>query len=107
MPKPADNEVLVQMKAAGVCGSDVHLFLGENPNAVFPRVPGHENAGVIVAVGKDVKNVKVGDHVVVDLVVACGECPQCRRPPQRMPPGKGPRLRHRRRLERVFRRSGA
>ena len=78
VPKPADNEVLIQMKAAGVCGSDVHQFLGENPNAVFPRVPGHENAGVIVEVGKDVKNVKVGDHVVVDLVVACGECPQCR-----------------------------
>ena len=64
VPKPGDGEVLIQMKAAGVCGSDVHQFLGENPNAVFPRVPGHENAGVIVAVGKDVKNIKVGDHVV-------------------------------------------
>ena len=79
VPKPGDGEVLIQMKAAGVCGSDVHQFLGENPNAVFPRVPGHENAGVIVEVGKDVKNVKVGDHVVVDLVVACGECPQCKK----------------------------
>lgn len=79
VPKPGDGEVLIQMKAAGVCGSDVHQFLGENPNAVFPRVPGHENAGVIVAVGKDVKNIKVGDHVVVDLVVACGECPQCKK----------------------------
>lgn len=79
VPKPGNGEVLIQMKAAGVCGSDVHQFLGENPNAVFPRVPGHENAGVIVAVGKDVKNIKVGDHVVVDLVVACGECPQCKK----------------------------
>ena len=79
VPKPGDGEVLIQMKAAGVCGSDVHQFLGENPNAVFPRVPGHENAGVIVAVGKDVKNIKVGDHVGVDLVVACGECPQCKK----------------------------
>ena len=79
VPHPGDGEVLIQMKAAGVCGSDVHQFLGENPNAVFPRVPGHENAGVIVAVGKDVKNIKVGDHVVVDLVVACGECPQCKK----------------------------
>ena len=79
VPTPGDGEVLIQMKAAGVCGSDVHQFLGENPNAVFPRVPGHENAGVIVAVGKDVKNIKVGDHVVVDLVVACGECPQCKK----------------------------
>lgn len=79
VPHPGDGEVLIQMKAAGVCGSDVHQFLGENPNAVFPRVPGHENAGVIVAVGKDVKNIKVGDRVVVDLVVACGECPQCKK----------------------------
>ena len=83
VPKPGDGEVLIQMKAAGVCGSDVHQFLGENPNAVFPRVPGHENAGVIVAVGKDVKNIKVGDHVVV-------------------PHRQGPRLRHRRRLAGVF-----
>lgn len=79
IPEPGKNEVLIQMKAAGVCGSDVHLFLGENPNAVFPRVPGHENAGVIVKTGEDVTSVKPGDHVVVDLVVACGKCPQCRR----------------------------
>lgn len=77
VPKPADNEVLIQMKAGRRVRLRCHQFLGENPNAVFPRVPGHENAGVIVEVGKDVKNVKVGDHVVVDLVVACGECPQC------------------------------
>lgn len=77
VPKPQDGEVLIQMKAAGVCGSDVHLFLGENPNAVYPRIPGHENAGVVVEIGKGVTSVKVGDPVVIDLVVACGECPQC------------------------------
>ncbi|NCC08327.1 MAG: chlorophyll synthesis pathway protein BchC [Clostridia bacterium] len=76
-PTPADGEVLIQMKAAGVCGSDIHLFLGENPNAVYPRIPGHENAGVVVEVGKGVTKVKPGDHVVVDLVVACGKCPHC------------------------------
>lgn len=79
IPKPGDGEVLIQMKAAGVCGSDFHLFLGENPNAVYPRIPGHENAGLIVEVGKNVSSVKPGDHVVVDLVVACGHCPQCLR----------------------------
>lgn len=67
------------MKAAGVCGSDIHLFLGENPNAVYPRIPGHENAGVVVEIGKNVTAVKPGDAVVVDLVVACGRCPQCLR----------------------------
>lgn len=76
-PSPAAGEVLVQMKAAGVCGSDFHLFLGENPQAVFPRTPGHENAGVIAAIGEGVTEFSVGDHVVVDLVVACGHCPQC------------------------------
>lgn len=78
IPKPQAGEVLVQMKAAGVCGSDFHLFLGENPQAVFPRVPGHENAGVVAKVGTGVTKVQEGDHIVVDLVVACGECPQCR-----------------------------
>ena len=79
IPKPGDGEVLIQMKAAGVCGSDIHLFLGENPNAVYPRIPGHENAGVVVETGKNVTAVKPGDAVVVDLVVACGRCPQCLR----------------------------
>ncbi len=78
IPEPGEGEVLVQMKAAGVCGSDIHLFLGENPQAVFPRVPGHENAGVIVKTGSGVTKVREGDRVVVDLVVACGECPQCK-----------------------------
>ena len=107
VPHPGDGEVLIQMKAAGVCGSDVHQFLGENPNAVFPRVPGHENAGVIVEVGKDVKNVKVGDHVVVDLVGLRRVPPVQGRPAQRVPHRKGPGLRHRRRLAGVLRRARA
>lgn len=78
IPEPGAGEVLVRMKAAGVCGSDFHLFLGENPQAVFPRVPGHENAGEVVKAGAGVTKVREGDHVVVDLVVACGKCPQCR-----------------------------
>lgn len=79
IPQPGKGEVLVKMKAAGVCGSDIHLFLGENPQAVYPRVPGHENTGVIAAVGEGVTSYQAGDHVVVDLVVACGECPQCKK----------------------------
>lgn len=78
IPRPEAGQVLVKMKAAGVCGSDIHLFLGENPQAVFPRIPGHENAGVIAEIGEGVTRVQTGDHVVVDLVVACGKCPQCR-----------------------------
>ncbi|WP_228101320.1 alcohol dehydrogenase catalytic domain-containing protein [Paenibacillus donghaensis] len=79
MPQPQPGEVLVKMMAAGVCGSDFHNFLGENPQTVYPRILGHENAGIIEQVGKGVTNVEPGDHVVVDLVVACGECPQCKR----------------------------
>lgn len=77
IPSPCENEVLVKMMAASVCGSDMHLFLGENPMAKYPRIPGHENAGIVEKVGKNVSTVKPGDRVVVDLVISCGECPQC------------------------------
>lgn len=78
IPVPGPGEVLVKMKAAGVCGSDYHNFLGENPQLIYPRILGHENAGLIEAAGPGVTRVKPGDHVVVDLVIACGTCPQCR-----------------------------
>lgn len=77
IPEPREGEVLIQMKAAGVCGSDQHIFKGENPNSRYPLIPGHENAGIIAKIGAGVTNIKVGDHVVVDLLIACGECYQC------------------------------
>lgn len=77
IPEPADGEVLIQMKAAGVCGSDLHIFKGENPCSTYPLVPGHENAGVVVKVGKEVTKVKEGDHVVIDLIITCKKCYQC------------------------------
>jgi L-gulonate 5-dehydrogenase len=77
IPEPKDDEVLIKMMAAGVCGSDMHIFKGENPCSSYPLVPGHENVGVIVKVGKDCKKIKVGDHVVVDLIITCDECYQC------------------------------
>lgn len=73
-----DHEVLIQMKAAGVCGSDHHIFHGSNPCSTYPRIPGHENVGVVAAVGSKVSRVKVGDHVAVDLIITCGECWQCK-----------------------------
>ena len=73
-----EDEVLIQMKAAGVCGSDHHIFHGSNPCSTYPRIPGHENAGVVAKTGKNVKNLKVGDHVIIDLLSSCGECYQCR-----------------------------
>lgn len=79
MPKiENDTDVIVKMKSAGVCGSDHHLYHGLNPNSTYPRTPGHENAGEVYQIGKSVKNFKVGDHVIVDLISTCGECFQCR-----------------------------
>ncbi len=72
-----EDEVLIKMKSAGVCGSDHHIWHGSNPCSTYPRIPGHENAGVIAKIGKNVKNVKVGDHVIVDLLSSCGTCYQC------------------------------
>ena len=74
----SEDEVLIQMKAAGVCGSDHHIYHGSNPCSTYPRIPGHENAGIVVKTGKNVTNVKEGDHVIVDLLSSCGECYQCR-----------------------------
>lgn len=73
-----EDEVLIQMKAAGVCGSDHHIYHGENPCSTYPRIPGHENAGIVVKTGSKVTHVKEGDHVIVDLLSSCGECYQCR-----------------------------
>lgn len=78
IPVPEDDEVLIEMKSAGVCGSDHHIYHGSNPCSTYPRIPGHENAGIVAAVGKNVKNVKIGDHVIVDLIHTCGECYQCK-----------------------------
>ncbi|MBS3975492.1 MAG: alcohol dehydrogenase catalytic domain-containing protein [Syntrophomonadaceae bacterium] len=73
-----EYEVLIQMKAAGICGSDHHIYHGANPCSTYPRIPGHENAGVIAKVGSKVTKVKAGDRVAVDLIITCGECYQCK-----------------------------
>ncbi len=77
VPEPKDGEVQIKLMAAGVCGSDVHIFKGENPNSRYPLIPGHENVGIVTKTGKDCTRVQVGDHVVIDYVMRCGECYQC------------------------------
>jgi len=77
IPEPKDDQVQIKLMAAGVCGSDVHIFKGENPNSRYPLIPGHENVGIVTKVGKDCTKIKVGDHVVIDYVMRCGECYQC------------------------------
>ncbi|MTI58989.1 MAG: zinc-binding dehydrogenase [Firmicutes bacterium] len=74
----SDYDVLIKMKAAGVCGSDYHIYHGTNPNSTYPLIPGHENVGVVEKVGSKVTRVKEGDHVAIDLIITCGECYQCK-----------------------------
>lgn len=73
---PIGREVLVEVKASGLCHSDLHI--SENDYGFpLPLVLGHEVAGVVTQVGPDVASIKVGDHVVACLVTACGVCNQC------------------------------
>jgi alcohol dehydrogenase len=76
-PSPEADGVVVRVTATGVCRSDWHGWVGHDSDIVLPHVPGHELAGVVEAVGKDVKNWQVGDRVTVPFVGGCGSCPQC------------------------------
>lgn len=76
-PSPAVHGVVIQVMATGVCRSDWHGWVGHDADIRLPHVPGHEFAGVVQAVGKDVKKWKPGDRVTVPFVAACGHCPQC------------------------------
>ncbi len=72
------NNVLVKIKAAGICGSDVGIYHGTNAAATYPRVIGHEMVGEVVETGPSAKKVKVGDRVIIDQVTSCGHCWACR-----------------------------
>ena len=77
-PEPASNEVLIRVKAAGLCGTDVHMWEGTNQEGTFPFVPGHEWSGEVVEVGKDVKMVSIGDRVVAEVPIPCHICDNCK-----------------------------
>lgn len=76
-PEPAPGEVVIAVKATGLCRSDWHGWMGHDPDIRLPHVPGHELAGVIEAVGAGVDNWKPGDRVTLPFVCGCGTCPQC------------------------------
>lgn len=78
MPEIASNQVLIRVRACGVCRTDIHLHEGEFL-AKYPYTNGHEFAGEIVEIGNAVKGFQVGDRVVADNTVLCGECYYCRR----------------------------
>ena len=89
-PKPSGNEVIVKVKAAGVCHSDLHLWEGgydlgdgtflkvTDRGVKYPITPGHEIVGTVAEVGNDVKDVSVGDVVLVYPWIGEGECPACK-----------------------------
>ena len=74
--KPGPHEVLIRTKAAGVCHSDLHFIEGKYPHPL-PAVLGHESAGIVEAIGSEVRTVKVGDHVITCLSAYCGHCESC------------------------------
>lgn len=77
MPVLAHGDMLVRVRMAGICGSDVHLYRGEYVPEQLPRVPGHEFAGEVVEIRGPSADVAVGDLVTADINVGCGHCSHC------------------------------
>ncbi len=85
-PTPKDDEVIIQVGAVGICGSDMHMYEAGADGYIlypgltrFPNILGHEFAGKVVEVGKRVRDLKVGDLVAAEEIQWCGECISCRR----------------------------
>lgn len=74
-----ENNVIVKMTAAGICGSDVGIYHGTNAAATYPRIIGHEMVGVVAETGASVQKLKAGDRVIVNQVTSCGHCYPCRK----------------------------
>lgn len=78
-PEIGTNDVLVQVKACGICGSDIHGYDGSSGRRIPPLIMGHEAAGVVAEVGSGVTEYQPGDPITFDSTVSCGECYFCRR----------------------------
>ncbi len=81
VPKPVlidDTDAIVRVDATTICGSDLHLLKGDLPEATDGRVLGHEAVGTVESVGSSVRNMRVGDRVLVSCITACGTCRYCR-----------------------------
>ena len=74
---PRAGEVMVEIKATGICHTDEFTRSGDDPEGLFPSILGHEGAGVVVEVGEGVKSVKKGDHVIPLYTPECRQCPSC------------------------------
>ena len=76
-PELKSDEALVRVRAVGICGSDAEAFAGTHPLPNYPRLPGHEFAGEVVAVGAEWRGLPVGTRVAVDPALSCGRCYAC------------------------------
>ena len=74
---PKAGEVMVEIKATGICHTDEFTLSGDDPEGLFPAILGHEGAGVVVEIGPGVTSVKVGDHVIPLYTPECRQCPSC------------------------------
>jgi len=87
-PAPAEREVLVRVAATGICGSDVHGYLGLTGRRIPPLIMGHEFCGTVEELGRGVEGVRAGDRVVVEPVISCGACSFCRQGLTNLCPGR-------------------
>lgn len=78
LPDRGSRSVLVRVRAACICGSDLHIFRGKHPRTSLPSAVGHEVAGEVLEVGKEVTRVAPGDQVALEPVIRCGTCAYCR-----------------------------
>lgn len=76
-PEPTADGVVIEVRANGICRSDWHGWMGHDADIHLPHVPGHELAGIVAQIGKEVRRWKPGDRVTVPFAVGCGYCPQC------------------------------
>lgn len=84
-PSPAPDGAVIRVEATGLCRSDWHGWHGRDSDIKqLPHVPGHEFAGVVVAVGGDVRGASVGQRVTIPFVAGCGKCPECQRGDQQI-----------------------
>ena len=77
-PEVGDDDVLIRVRACGICGSDVHGFIGKTGRRIPPLIMGHEAAGIVEGFGKNVSGFKKGDRVCFDSTVYCNKCESCR-----------------------------
>jgi hypothetical protein len=76
-PIRKQNEALIKVKSIGICGSDIGAYRGTNPLISYPRIIGHEIAGEVLEIGENSNDIKIGDRVIIDPYIYCGNCYPC------------------------------